>query len=350
MIRNARKAAGAGGEPGRPVGRATGPLFGRRPALAGLLALGSSFVAAGGTTTYVFVCDDEATYTVRTGSAGARVFGPGQSLTLPAVATEPARRYSDGDFELRIEGERAWLGERVGELRECRNDRRRAVWERARLDGVDFRAVGNEPGWYLEIHEQSRVVLVSDYGTARVEMPLPEPGVKIKGDTTRWDAGELRVEAMRRPCTDTMSGERFPSQVTVYREGRILRGCGRALHQAAAEVSASDDGALGLPVAQDTARIGFDLNRLDDRGLQGPPDGLRALHYEYCIPDRPEAAREVAAIDPTLQIQRGPAGRIGCGADQLLCLGHTHQPDYTGVLRRLAELPWIGEIRETFFE
>ena len=97
-------------------------------------------------------------------------------------------------------------------------------------------------------------------------------------------------------------------------------------------------------------KICFDLNRLDDRGLQGPPGGLRALHYEYCLPDRPEALAAVSAIDPTLQMQRGSPGRIGCGSAELLCLGHTHQPEYATVLRRLAELPVIRQICEAHFE
>jgi hypothetical protein len=103
-------------------------------------------------------------------------------------------------------------------------------------------------------------------------------------------------------------------------------------------------------VTGNAAKICFDLNRLDDRGLQGPPNGLRALHYEYCIPDRPAAVQAVAAIDPTLAIQRGSPGRAGCGIQELLCLGHTYQPNYGTVLRRLAELPWIRDICEAFFE
>ena len=121
------------------------------------------------------------------------------------------------------------------------------------------------------------------------------------------------------------------------------------------------DGAPALNLVRDaaaastsaaTARSGirFDLDRVNADGLQGPPDGLRALHYEYCIPDRPEAVREVTAIDPTLQIQRGSPGRVGCGVGELLCLGHTHQPGHRAVLERLAGLPFVAEIHEAFFE
>jgi hypothetical protein len=98
------------------------------------------------------------------------------------------------------------------------------------------------------------------------------------------------------------------------------------------------------------SKIGFDLNRVNIEGLQGPPDGLRALHYEYCIPDRPEALAQVRAIDPTLQTCRQSPGRIGCGEDELLCLGHTHQSGHREVLSQLARLNFVREIREAFFE
>lgn len=98
------------------------------------------------------------------------------------------------------------------------------------------------------------------------------------------------------------------------------------------------------------AKIRFDLGRLDADGLQGPAGGKRSLHYEFCIPDRPDLVQTVAAIDATLEMHRGARGRIGCGDGELLCLGSTHQPDHRTVLARLAALAEVREIREAFFE
>ena len=42
-------------------------------------------------------------------------------------------------------------------------------------------------------------------------------------------------------------------------------------------------GEIGLEVV--AAKIRFDLSVLDDSGLYGPADGLRALDYEFCIPE-----------------------------------------------------------------
>ena len=185
---------------------------------------------SGDAATYVFVCDEQDAYTVRTTGAEAWVFRPEGTLMLPAVPARVGVKYSDGAFELWIDGQQAQLGEPGNELQRCRNDQRRAVWEKAKLDGADFRAVGNEPGWNLEILEGSRIVLVADYGASRVERPLPQPTMERDARTTLWNAGELIVEVIGRPCRDSMSGESFESTVVVTWGEQTLRGCGRALH------------------------------------------------------------------------------------------------------------------------
>ncbi len=39
-----------------------------------------------------------------------------------------------------------------------------SVWHRAKLRGVAFRAIGQEPGWLLEITNGTEILLVTDYG------------------------------------------------------------------------------------------------------------------------------------------------------------------------------------------
>lgn len=96
--------------------------------------------------------------------------------------------------------------------------------------------------------------------------------------------------------------------------------------------------------------IGFDLCDLDAQGLVGPPDGKRALDYEFCIPAGEGFAAEVQAIDDSARFQPGSAGRIGCGPGQVLVLGNTHRPDFAFVLQRLAELPYVERIERAWFE
>jgi uncharacterized membrane protein len=180
--------------------------------------------------TYVFVCGDGEAVTVRIADGVAWAFLRDGTRRLRPVNVEGAARWTDGEITLEVEAPAATIGTIGGPTRVCRNDPRRAAWEHAKLGGADFRAVGNEPGWDLEIREQSRIVLVADYVSVVVERALPQPQVDAEASTTRWEAGDLVVEVRGEPCTDTMSGEVFESTVTVYWGDRTLRGCGRALH------------------------------------------------------------------------------------------------------------------------
>jgi len=97
-------------------------------------------------------------------------------------------------------------------------------------------------------------------------------------------------------------------------------------------------------------KVAFDLDRLDEDGLVGPPDGKRALSYEFCIPPSEECKELVSSIDPTVEFMCGSPGRIGCYPDECLCIGSTHQENYRDVLRKIAELPYVEKIDEAVFE
>ena len=180
--------------------------------------------------TFVFVCEDQSNHVLRTTENGVWLFSPEGTRKLPQVRSASGAKYSDGVSVVWTKGEEALLGKVGGKLQSCRNDRRAAIWEHAKLNGADFRAIGNEPGWNMEIHEMSRVVLVTDYGASRVEVALQEPVTDKEARSTRWDAGELTLELIGDPCSDSMSGEAFETKVVVTWQGKTLRGCGRALH------------------------------------------------------------------------------------------------------------------------
>jgi hypothetical protein len=97
-------------------------------------------------------------------------------------------------------------------------------------------------------------------------------------------------------------------------------------------------------------RIGFDPSTLNGQGLYGPADGLRALSYEYCIPEGRAYADEVATIDPTAEIHPGSPGRVGCSDDESLVTGNTQQPNFRDILSRLAGRPYVKRIEQSFFE
>ncbi len=164
----------------------------------------------------------------------AWLFLPHRTLSLPHVASGSGARYSDGTVSYWGKGEEALLEAEDGVHDGCRNDRARAIWEQAKLDGVDFRAVGNEPGWTLEIRWGDRIVFLGDYGQTRLEFPTPAPqedeAARKTLLRTRHSGHELEVALEGRPCHDTMSGEGFETTVTARLDGKTLSGCGRALH------------------------------------------------------------------------------------------------------------------------
>ncbi|GMR17080.1 MAG: hypothetical protein BMS9Abin32_136 [Gammaproteobacteria bacterium] len=116
----------------------------------------------------------------------------------------------------------------------CTLNRRSSIWEHAKLSGVDFRAIGNEPGWHLEIREGDSIRFVYDYGQKEVLTSAPQREVdndrRRATYTVETEADKLQVTIVGERCSDTMSDETFESRVTVTLNDRIYRGCGRALH------------------------------------------------------------------------------------------------------------------------
>src|SRR5262245_24457902 len=107
-------------------------------------------------------------------------------------------------------------------------------WEEARRNGVSFRAVGHEPGWFLEITSGTRVLFVTNYGVDRYEFGAPTPpsiDEHAKQTVCRARSESLEVvvvvDSMR--CLDPMTGYAYQSSVQVILGGRTYRGCGRTL-------------------------------------------------------------------------------------------------------------------------
>lgn len=106
------------------------------------------------------------------------------------------------------------------------------VWDEARQRGVDFRALGNEPGWVLEIRDAPvRIDLSVDYGqtTHAFTDVTREAGSARTTYRAQHGAHSLEVVLEDLSCEDTMSGEAFETTVAVRLDGETLHGCGRTL-------------------------------------------------------------------------------------------------------------------------
>lgn len=108
------------------------------------------------------------------------------------------------------------------------------VWDGAREAGIDFRAVGQEPGWLLEIREGTSIRFAYDYATQEIEVPFVEPEVvSTAPQKRRYESGSggstLFVSITDSTCADIMSGQIFESTVEVQLDSTLYHGCGRAL-------------------------------------------------------------------------------------------------------------------------
>ena len=71
--------------------------------------------------------------------------------------------------------------------KDCKNNLRKAIWEHAKLNGVDFRAVGNEPGWVLEISNKTEILFTTDYGQSHYNFASTEVTSAAQGLTTIYE-------------------------------------------------------------------------------------------------------------------------------------------------------------------
>ncbi len=97
-------------------------------------------------------------------------------------------------------------------------------------------------------------------------------------------------------------------------------------------------------------KITFDISKISSTGLIGSPGSYRALDYEFCIPREEKYLQEVKEIDPNLRVYPNSKGRIGCEKSQYLCIGNTRQQGWREILMKLADLPYIEKIQQTYWE
>ena len=184
--------------------------------------------------TFVFECPDGFGFVARIEGDKAWLFLPDGTIQLPRANMETGSSYARGSTGFNHEGGKASIDTGAHKHAGCVNNRARAIWEHAKLNGVGFRATGNEPGWYLEITNEQDILLVTDYGNSRYRFDSsamtsdPHSRTTVYSAHTGTDRLEIVIEGA--PCKDTMSGEAFPASVSVRLNDRRISGCGRALH------------------------------------------------------------------------------------------------------------------------
>lgn len=157
----------------------------------------------------------------------------GQPLVLPqAVAASGARYADDKGNEFWNKGNNATLTLAGKPAVECAQTELASPWDQARERGVGFRAVGQEPGWFVEVGqgETPDMHLTLDNGTRQLQVLQAQPladGAGFNGKTKDGVAVELRVA--HEACADVMSGEAFETSAQLKVDDQSLNGCGRFL-------------------------------------------------------------------------------------------------------------------------
>jgi putative lipoprotein len=154
-------------------------------------------------------------------------------VILPLVKSASGAKFSDGVTTFWTKGDEAFIELDGNEYHALSIDASLSPWEKAKRQGIDFRAVGNEPGWMIEIRDNDVMVFTGDYGEVQITAPVKEAEINPQtGDLiylAQTEILNLTVTIEETPFTDTMSGEVFPRTVTVNVNGQEYQGGGQEL-------------------------------------------------------------------------------------------------------------------------
>lgn len=170
---------------------------------------------------------------VRFREQDAEIQLPDRTLTLPAAVAASGARYADdqGNVFWSKESGSAMFTQAGAVSMRCVITEARSPWVEARERGVHYRAVGQEPGWLVEVGQGNAppIGLLLDYGARRLELRESEPLPAATG--FRGISGTISVELHIRQetCHDSMSGESFATAAELRVGDRVYRGCGRFL-------------------------------------------------------------------------------------------------------------------------
>lgn len=178
-----------------------------------------------------FQCGDIAVDASFDADARVSLSLPWKLVELPLVRAASGARFADDEIEFWTRGsDQARLTLPDEETFECILRDSLSPWTRAMIDGVDFRAVGNEPGWHVEVmHDEGLLFLTLDYGTNRLEFEDVEVLADQAGYRAESPGNEVEITIEHATCQDSMVGWPFPVRVEMRLNDLELQACGRFL-------------------------------------------------------------------------------------------------------------------------
>ena len=209
------------------------PLAGQDAATTGAPAAAGPFDGLAPGERINFQCNEVALGAAAADGDAVRLSYSGQRLELPAIDSATGTRYADDQGnEMLIKDDGSGVLVLSGEQRrDCVRSDRASPWDLAADNGVTYRAVGQEPGWLVEVtagegDESATLTAHLDYGQRLLEvLDLERDGEEnFSGSTATGAQVELAIQ--ERECVDTMSGERFRTAASLVVDGQQYEGCG----------------------------------------------------------------------------------------------------------------------------
>ena len=181
---------------------------------------------------FYYQCADDIGFPAQGSEKGISVLVDGSWHALMENPVDSGFHYSDGKVTLQGKGDQAIMTV-AGKHHTCQIDRRKSVLEDSRYRGADLLAMGNEPGWKLELSQNGDMYYVGDYGTVKFRIPTPKPSRNGDGPyvyAARDSENSLWLSIESKPCRDTMKGDLFEVSVSLIANGKHLQGCGTVLN------------------------------------------------------------------------------------------------------------------------
>ncbi len=153
----------------------------------------------------------------------------GESLVLPQAVSASGARYADDQGnEFWNKGDTSTFTVAGQDAVECAVSERGSPWDEAQARGATFRAVGNEPGWLVEVGSGETPALQAslDFGSTQIDIAAAQPTETGYAGTAE-DGTTVTLTIADEACADTMSGAEFPASATLVVGDRSFQGCGR---------------------------------------------------------------------------------------------------------------------------
>ena len=182
-------------------------------------------------TIFVYNCTNNYHFVAELKNDEAWLFLPSKTVQINKVESSSDVVYLSKQISYLYEGSKSTLTVDK-KVYNCSNDAIAATFEKAKLSGVAFRAIGNEPGWILEMISDKEVVFLTSLGTVKTAFTVVEKfsdgySMEYKMKST-YNTLFVRIE--NRECKDTMVDRTYESMVYINFDGVNMQGCGKALY------------------------------------------------------------------------------------------------------------------------